>query len=366
MLRSVVAALGVLGAVAAIQPLYAQSLRGSPHSLTVQNRQARAHDYSYLRSPREIHRFVELGLLVRIPGNADYTLHRVSYPYARPEVKVFIERLAGEYRSACGEPLVVTSLVRPESMHLWNSSNRTVHPTGMAIDLRRSDRTSCRRWIERTLLSLEKQGVLEATREHHPPHYHVALFPHPYYQYLADMGEKPGARASTAVALADDTGVDADEPDESRSTAAVAVAAASGPGPSIDGAASDSPLAASAAEPAEEQTSTAGADLIPHVVQRGETLWGIARRFGTTVDALLDTNGLDSPRINAGQRIEIPAGDRTTTTTVAASMTRYRVDSGDTLWSIARQYGTTVNALKRANGLSGSRIQPGQVLTLPE
>ncbi len=367
MLRSAVAALGVLGAVAAVQPLNAQSLRGSAHSLTVQNRQARAHDYTYLQSPRGIRHFVELGLLVRVPGNADYMLHRVSYPYARPEVKVFVQRLAREYRSACGEQLVVTSLVRPESMRLWNSSNRTVHPTGMAMDLRRSNRSSCRRWIERTLLSLERQGVLEATREHHPPHYHVAIFPHPYYQYLADIGENPRSRtASSTVALADDAAEDARaDADDTDAGAGTLAAAGSGAGPSVG---AGGPSDAAGTPQRTDATGAAAplqADLIPHVVLRGETLWGIARRFGTTVAALLDVNGLDSPDIVAGQRLNVPGGDRAASQLAAASVTRYRVDSGDTLWSIARRHGTTVNALKRVNGLRGSRIKPGQVLTMP-
>src|ERR1700730_706468 len=49
----------------------------------------------------------------------------------------------------------------------------------MAVDLRRSDRRACRQWLESTLLALEGEGMVEATREHWPPHYHVAVFPAP-------------------------------------------------------------------------------------------------------------------------------------------------------------------------------------------
>jgi nucleoid-associated protein YgaU len=54
----------------------------------------------------------------------------------------------------------------------------------MALDLRRPSNRRCRSWLESVLLSLEKQGVLEATYERRPPHYHVAVFPEPYKQYV--------------------------------------------------------------------------------------------------------------------------------------------------------------------------------------
>ncbi len=106
-------------------------------------------------------------------------LGEVSFPYARPEVKTFLEQLSSAYHAACGEPLVVTSMVRPISRQPRNASPISVHPTGMAVDLRRSDRHGCRQWLESTLLALEGEGMIEATRERWPPHYHVAVFPDP-------------------------------------------------------------------------------------------------------------------------------------------------------------------------------------------
>src|SRR3712207_1728044 len=57
----------------------------------------------------------------------------------------------------------------------------------MALDLRTPRRSSCRRWLENTLLSLESKGVLEATRERRPAHYHIAIFPTPYLNYVSKM-----------------------------------------------------------------------------------------------------------------------------------------------------------------------------------
>ena len=191
------AALSLLALTTCAAPLAhvagAQSLLGSHESLLKQNEEARDHDFSYLRTSAEVREYAQQGVLVRVPGNADYELatEEVSFPYARPEVKLFIERLADQYHSACGEPLVVTSLTRPINRQPANASVISVHPTGMAVDLRRSDGAGCRQWLETVLLDLEGKGVIEATREQYPPHYHVAVFPNPYLQYVASGAELP-------------------------------------------------------------------------------------------------------------------------------------------------------------------------------
>ncbi len=168
----------------------AASLGGSRSSVSQQNYQARRHEFTFIRTPTQVRQFVTNGWLVPVRGNGDYALHAVSFPYARPEVKLFVERLAQQYRASCGEQLVVTSLTRPTNRQPRNASPLSVHPTGMAIDLRRSWKYACRRWLESTLLYLEGRGVLEAARERRPPHYHVALYPRPYAAYVANLGNE--------------------------------------------------------------------------------------------------------------------------------------------------------------------------------
>jgi hypothetical protein len=188
------AALSLLAiAACAVPDAQAQSLLGSHDSLLKQNEEAREHDFTYLRTTADVREFAQEGFLVRLPGNSDYDLagDEVSFPYARPEVKTFIERLSDQYHSACGERLVVTSLTRPITRQPPNASVISVHPTGMAVDLRRSDSAGCRQWLEAVLLDLENKGVVEATREQYPPHYHVAVFPNPYSQYLAEGNKLP-------------------------------------------------------------------------------------------------------------------------------------------------------------------------------
>lgn len=95
-----------------------------------------------------------------------------------------------------------------------------------------------------------------------------------------------------------------------------------------------------------------------YVVQRGDTLSSIARRFGTTVGAIMRANGLTSTRIYAGQWLAIPGSQ-------PDSATNYIVRRGDTLFSIARRFGTTVQAIMAANNLRSTRIYVGQRLVIP-
>ncbi|MCH7666896.1 MAG: LysM peptidoglycan-binding domain-containing protein [Acidobacteria bacterium] len=165
-------------------PAQAVSLRGTTGSLDRQNAQARNHDFTFLSTKSQVARFVENGWLVRVEPNHVYRLKGVSFPYSRPEVRLFLERLGQQYSAVCGEELVVTSLIRPRNYQPRNASPRSVHPTGMALDLHRPHDRGCRAWLERVLLSLEDQGVLEATYERRPPHYHVAVYPDLYKRYV--------------------------------------------------------------------------------------------------------------------------------------------------------------------------------------
>jgi LysM repeat protein len=261
MKRVLITAIVGLHLTASATGLYAQTLRGSSVAMQRQNDVAQQLDYSFLQTSAAVRRFVEAGLLQRVSENANLDLVGVSHPYARPAVKLFIERLAGQYKAACGQKLVVTSLTRPVLEQPRNASDLSVHPAGMAVDLRVSTRTSCRRWLEQTLLSLERQGVLEATREKRPPHYHVALFPTRYTNYVAQL-DGPAAVRTVAAS----------------STRATPVSA----------------------------KTAAADDTQMYKVNRGDSLWSIARRLGTTVDTLKEMNNLRNSSIVAGQVLTVP------------------------------------------------------------
>ncbi|HEX8906993.1 MAG TPA: LysM peptidoglycan-binding domain-containing protein, partial [Longimicrobiaceae bacterium] len=122
-----------------------------------------------------------------------------------------------------------------------------------------------------------------------------------------------------------------------------------------------------------------------HTVEEGETLYGIARRYDVTVAALREANDLGAgATLQPGQRLRIPRasssrtagreredGESRTTEHRRESSSRTRVahhvvKNGETLWSIARSYDTTVAAIRDANDMSAdSVLQPGQRLRIP-
>lgn len=101
-----------------------------------------------------------------------------------------------------------------------------------------------------------------------------------------------------------------------------------------------------------------GSGVREYVVKAGDSLWLIAQRFGTTVEAIKRLNGFTTDLLNIGQVLKIPASQ-------SGSYIEYTVRPGDTLWLLSRRYNTTVDAIKKLNGLSGDRLDIGQVLKIP-
>lgn len=171
------------------KPCVGQSLRGSRASVNRMYYEARAEKLSFYETARGIRDAVSRGQLVELAPNENVQLHQVAYPYVRPATRTFVQRLGEQYRDACGEPLEITSAVRPATRQPANSVARSVHPTGMAVDLHKSDDAGCLEWLRSRLRELESHGVLEATEEFSPPHFHVAVYPSPYRRYLAARSE---------------------------------------------------------------------------------------------------------------------------------------------------------------------------------
>lgn len=168
------------------------SLSGSPESMARQHRVAVESGFRFLHTPAEVRRALAAGELVRVRGGRNFAVKHSAEAVTRPEVAHFVDRFSARYRSACGEPLVVTSLTRPRTRQPRNAHPLSVHPAGMAMDLRVPRRAPCRRWMERALLELEHQGLLDATLERSPLHFHVALFPGPYLASMdAEMSVQP-------------------------------------------------------------------------------------------------------------------------------------------------------------------------------
>jgi len=234
----------------------AQSLRGSMASVERMYDHAVRDGLTFYENTNDVQWAAARGELVQLHTNHGYELHRVAFPYVRPATLTFVEHLAAGYDEKCGDELVVTSGVRPESRQPRNSSQRSVHPTGMAVDLRRPTNGQCLTWLRRELLALEGTGVIEATEEHHPAHFHVAVFAPEYIRFAAIQAQEHPTPTVMIVAR----------------TATVA------------------PVSAKR-----------------YRVRTGDTLWSIAQQHSTSVDAIIAANRLSSPKIKAGQMLVIPS-----------------------------------------------------------
>ena len=153
------------------------TLRGSKDAVDNAYRRAKRDGLTFARSRREIERGAREGDYVALSRTSSaYRLRGVTAPYVRPATRAFVTNFGADYRGSCGEPLTVTSAMRPTSMHLANSVQKTVHPTGMAVDLRAPQRAGCRAWVRSALIGLEQQGVVNATEERRPAHFHVVVY----------------------------------------------------------------------------------------------------------------------------------------------------------------------------------------------
>lgn len=99
---------------------------------------------------------------------------------------------------------------------------------------------------------------------------------------------------------------------------------------------------------------------ITYTVRPGDTLYAIASRYNTTVDVIKRLNNLTSNVLSVGQVLRIPSSNNED-----VSSSTYIVKPGDTLYAIASRYHTTVDAIKRLNNLTSNVLSVGQVLRIP-
>jgi len=108
--------------------------------------------------------------------------------------------------------------------------------------------------------------------------------------------------------------------------------------------------------------------VIVHIVQPGETLYAMAYRYGTTVQAIAQANGITNPdQIYQGQKLNIPTSGGTAGGGAGCRI-RHTVTAGQWVWQIARDYGVSPYDILAANGMTvqtANTIYPGLILCIP-
>ncbi len=109
-------------------------------------------------------------------------------------------------------------------------------------------------------------------------------------------------------------------------------------------------------------TQTEGSQkYISYTVKKGDSLYSIAKKYNTTIDKIKSYNNLTSNLLNINQTLKIP----TSSEEDSDGTINYLVQSGDSLYSIAKKYNTTVNELKEFNQLNSNLLSIGQILKIP-
>jgi LysM repeat protein len=251
-----------------------ESLRGSKASVEKMYDFALSHAYPFYVTPFTLDEAIAKGKLVPLTGDDHYELTRgVGFSYATVEAREFIRQFAPQYLAACGAPLTVTSAARPMSRQPHNANPHSVHPTGIAVDVRRPYPGPCLTWVRSALAELESRGVVEATEEHHPVHLHIAVLKPPDARFTL-----PNLTNGVVVARL--------TPDRATMHAAAASGEVSPP-------------------PVPADSDRKGR---VYLVRQGDTLWDVAQKLGVSVQALAEANHR-SPKsvLRPGTTLMLPA-----------------------------------------------------------
>jgi hypothetical protein len=260
---------------------FPSELRGSQESVQKMWDFATTHGLVFYQTPRDIDKAVAEGKLVPLDGDATYELTRsVGFSYATREAKQFVASFAPQYVAACGAPLIVTSAARPTNRQPRNSNPYSVHPTGIAVDLRRPPAGPCQTWLRKALAELEDQGYIEATEERRPVHLHVAVLTEP-----GKIAALPPVGSDALAGVA---------PRTQRSDGDLTLRSAT---PAIR-----------VSNPPARREANAGNRASTYRVREGDTLWEVARRNGVSVNALARANRRSTRGVlKVGTVLRIPA-----------------------------------------------------------
>lgn len=118
--------------------------------------------------------------------------------------------------------------------------------------------------------------------------------------------------------------------------------------------------------PAKQLEDITGSDeemdmYLNYTVQSGDTLYSIAKKYNTSVNIITDVNNLTNQNLSIGQILKIP----TSTSSIEINYNNYTVQKGDSLYKIANKYNTTVQEIININNLTSSNLSIGQILKIP-
>ena len=245
------------------------ALHGSKESVEKMYSFAVSHRMPFYLTPTNVDKAIADGRLVALTGDSTYELTRgVGFSYATREAKQFVLAFAPQYLAACGVPLTVTSAARPMSRQPHNANPHSVHPTGIAVDIRRPPPGPCLTWVRGALAELESRGVVEATEEHHPIHLHVAVLAQPGAKLLLpNMVRTVVARQAPVI-----------QP------------------PTVVASGGDVSLAPNSTKSART-----------YMVRQGDTFWDIANRTGVKMEDLKRANAQSASTLRPGTMLTLPA-----------------------------------------------------------
>ena len=257
-------------------PKEPEDLHGSKQSVEKMYEFAVSHHMPFYLTPVNVDDAIAKGRLVALGGDSTYELTRgVGFAYSTREAKQFVLAFAPQYLAACGVPLTLTSAARPMSRQPHNANPHSVHPTGIAVDIRRPSAGPCLTWVRGALATLEERGVVEATEEHHPVHLHVAvLVPSGAKVLLPNLVKTVVARQVTTPAM---------------------------PVTTVTAAAGDTKLVTGAKDAPKSPRS--------YTVRQGDTMWDIANRSGVSMAELKKANAHVASALKPGTTLVLPERD---------------------------------------------------------
>jgi len=115
-----------------------------------------------------------------------------------------------------------------------------------------------------------------------------------------------------------------------------------------------------------ENNGTNPNECVIYTVKKGDSLYEIAKKYNTSVDAIKRYNNLTTNNLSIGQKIRIPCNIEDNDDTVMPKYISYTVKAGDNLYNIAKKYNTTVDKIKRDNNLQSNNLTIGKILLIED